>query len=63
MSYIWIVIIAIIAIILVSMSVKVVPEYQRGVLFRLGRLVGARGPGFFIIIPFFDRMVKSTCAW
>lgn len=58
MSYIWIVIIAIIAIILVSMSVKVVPEYQRGVLFRLGRLVGARGPGFFMIIPFFDRMVK-----
>ncbi len=58
MSYIWVVIIAIIAIILISMSVKVVPEYQRGVLFRLGRLVGARGPGFFMIIPFFDRMVK-----
>ena len=53
-----IVIIAIIAIILISMAVKVVPEYQRGVLFRLGRLVGSRGPGFFMIIPFFDRMVK-----
>ena len=58
MSYIWIVIIAFIAIILISMAVKVVPEYQRGVLFRLGRLVGARGPGFFMIIPFFDRMAK-----
>jgi regulator of protease activity HflC (stomatin/prohibitin superfamily) len=58
MSYIWIVIIAIIAIILISMSVKVVPEYQRGVLFRLGRLVGARGPGIFLIYPFVDRMVK-----
>ena len=58
MSYIWVVIIAIIAIMLISMAVKVVPEYQRGVLFRLGRLVGSRGPGFFMIIPFFDRMVK-----
>jgi len=59
MSYVWIIIIAIIAIILIAMAVKVVPEYQRGVLFRLGRLVGARGPGLFLIIPFIDRMVKT----
>jgi len=38
--------------------VKIVPEYQRGVVFRLGRLVGSRGPGFFLIIPFIDRMLK-----
>ncbi|MBA7545915.1 hypothetical protein ES705_38297 [subsurface metagenome] len=44
--------------ILLPMSVKIVPEYERGVLFRLGRLVGQRGPGFFLIIPFVDRMVK-----
>ena len=44
--------------ILLPMSVKVVPEYERGVLFRLGRLVGQRGPGLFLIIPFIDRMVK-----
>ncbi len=44
--------------ILVPMAVKIVPEYQRGVIFRLGRLVGSRGPGFFLIIPFVDRMVK-----
>jgi len=57
-DYIWIVILAIIVIIFISMAVKVVPEYERGVLFRLGRLVGARGPGIFVIIPFIDRMVK-----
>jgi len=45
-------------IIILMMSVKIVPEYERGVLFRLGRLVGQRGPGFFLIIPFVDRMVK-----
>jgi regulator of protease activity HflC (stomatin/prohibitin superfamily) len=37
--------------------VKIVPEYQRGVIFRLGRLVGARGPGLFLIIPIVERMV------
>lgn len=44
--------------ILLSSAVKIVPEYERGVLFRLGRLVGQRGPGLFLIIPFVDRMVK-----
>ena len=44
--------------IILPMAVKIVPEYERGVLFRLGRLVGQRGPGFFLIIPFVDRMVK-----
>ncbi len=39
-------------------SVKIVSEYERGVIFRLGRLVGARGPGLFVIMPIVDRMVK-----
>jgi regulator of protease activity HflC (stomatin/prohibitin superfamily) len=39
-------------------SVKIVSEYERGVIFRLGRLVGARGPGLFVILPIVDRMVK-----
>ena len=43
---------------LVGAAVKVVQEYERGVIFRLGRLVGARGPGLFFIIPFIERMVK-----
>jgi regulator of protease activity HflC (stomatin/prohibitin superfamily) len=44
--------------ILILMAVKIVAEYERGVIFRLGRLVGAKGPGLFFIIPFVDRMVK-----
>jgi regulator of protease activity HflC (stomatin/prohibitin superfamily) len=43
---------------LISAAVKVVQEYERGVIFRLGRLVGAKGPGLFFIIPLIDRMVK-----
>jgi regulator of protease activity HflC (stomatin/prohibitin superfamily) len=43
---------------LLGASVKVVQEYERGVIFRLGRLVGPRGPGLFFIVPFVDRMVK-----
>jgi regulator of protease activity HflC (stomatin/prohibitin superfamily) len=39
-------------------AVKVVQEYERGVIFRLGRLIGPRGPGLFFIIPVIDRMVK-----
>jgi regulator of protease activity HflC (stomatin/prohibitin superfamily) len=45
-------------IILSSMAIKIAAEYERGVVFRLGRLVGARGPGLFFIIPFVDRWVK-----
>jgi regulator of protease activity HflC (stomatin/prohibitin superfamily) len=41
-----------------SSAVKIVAEYERGVIFRLGRLVGAKGPGLFFIIPLVDRMVK-----
>jgi len=51
-------IIAVIVIIFVASAIKVVAEYERGVVFRLGRLVGAKGPGLFLIIPFIDRMVK-----
>lgn len=52
-------IIAVLALLVViSMTVKIVTEYERGVIFRLGRLIGAKGPGLFFIIPFVDRMVK-----
>ena len=39
-------------------SVKIAKEYERGVVFRLGRLVGARGPGLFFIIPILEKWVK-----
>jgi regulator of protease activity HflC (stomatin/prohibitin superfamily) len=58
MNYIWIAVIVVIVIIIIPMAVKIVTEYERGVIFRLGRLVGAKGPGLFLIIPFVDRMVK-----
>lgn len=43
---------------LLPFSVRIVKEYERGVIFRIGRLVGAKGPGLFIMLPFVDRMVK-----
>ena len=43
---------------LFPLAVKIVQEYERGVIFRLGRLQGAKGPGLFIILPIVDRMVK-----
>ncbi|MCD6221732.1 slipin family protein [bacterium] len=46
--------------ILLANSIKVVNEYERGVIFRLGRLVGARGPGLFFIIPIIERMIKVS---
>ena len=46
------------AILVLTSSVKVVQEYERGVIFRLGRLVGARGPGLILLIPGVERMRK-----
>src|SRR5438093_11938656 len=46
------------AIPLFFLAIKIVQEYERGVIFRLGRLVGARGPGLFLILPLVERMVK-----
>lgn len=51
-------ILAILLITLLSSSVKIVKEYERAVVFRLGRLVGAKGPGIFIIIPGVDALRK-----
>ncbi|ATZ61642.2 MAG: slipin family protein [Methanosarcinales archaeon Met12] len=41
---------------ILSSAVRIVNEYERGVIFRLGRLVGARGPGLFFIIPIIEEM-------
>jgi regulator of protease activity HflC (stomatin/prohibitin superfamily) len=41
-------------------SIRIVPEYERGVIFRLGRVIGAKGPGLFFIIPIVDRMVRVS---
>jgi regulator of protease activity HflC (stomatin/prohibitin superfamily) len=47
-----------VALMIALSSIKIVPEYERGVVFRLGRLVGARGPGLFFLIPILERMVR-----
>ena len=43
---------------ILSSSIKIVNEYERGVIFRLGRVQGAKGPGLFFIIPIIDRLVR-----
>jgi regulator of protease activity HflC (stomatin/prohibitin superfamily) len=45
---------------LVSAAVKILKEYERGVVFRFGRLIPVKGPGLIIIIPFVDKMVKVS---
>lgn len=44
--------------IILALAVRIVPEYQRMVVFRLGRALGARGPGLILLIPFVDRGVR-----
>lgn len=44
--------------ILLMLSIRIAREYERGVIFRLGRLIGQKGPGIFLLIPVIDRMVK-----
>ena len=52
------IVIVVFALIIFFSAVKVVQEYERGVVFRLGRLVGPRGPGLILLIPFVERMQK-----
>lgn len=48
------------AIVLLSLSLRVVKEYDRGVIFFLGKCTGVRGPGLIILIPVFEQMTKVT---
>ena len=45
---------------LLSSAIRILKEYERGVIFRLGRLVGSKGPGIIFLIPIVDRMVKVS---
>jgi regulator of protease activity HflC (stomatin/prohibitin superfamily) len=49
--------IALVVVIIIAMSVRIVPEYKRLVIFRLGRSIGAQGPGLLLLIPFVDKAV------
>jgi len=46
------------AVVIILRAVQVLPEYERGVVFRLGRAMDVKGPGLILIIPFIDRMVR-----
>ena len=51
-------VLAVVVVIFLASSIKIVQEYERGVIFRLGRSVGAKGPGLFFIVPIIDRIVR-----
>jgi regulator of protease activity HflC (stomatin/prohibitin superfamily) len=53
-------IIAIIAIYILGSAIRILKEYERGVVFRLGRMVGVRGPGLILLIPIIEKMVKVS---
>ena len=59
-SFVVIAIVAIVALIGLTQSVKVVTQYQKGVLFRLGKVVGVKEPGLALIIPVIDRLVRVS---
>ncbi|PIS28141.1 MAG: hypothetical protein COT43_07105 [Candidatus Marinimicrobia bacterium CG08_land_8_20_14_0_20_45_22] len=52
--------IVVLIVLFLSSAIRVLKEYERGVIFRLGRLVGAKGPGIFLIIPGIDKMIKVS---
>jgi regulator of protease activity HflC (stomatin/prohibitin superfamily) len=54
------IIIIVVFVFLLFSAIKVATEYERAVVFRLGRLIGFKGPGLFFLIPFIDRMVKVS---
>lgn len=52
--------IIIIALFILANAIRILREYERGIIFRLGRLMGTRGPGLILLIPIVDRMVKVS---
>ena len=54
------VVIIVFLLMLIISAIRILREYERGVIFRLGRLIGSKGPGLILLIPFIDRMVKVS---
>jgi regulator of protease activity HflC (stomatin/prohibitin superfamily) len=54
------IVIAVLALFLLSSAIRILREYERGVVFRLGRLISVRGPGLILLIPVIDKMVKVS---
>jgi regulator of protease activity HflC (stomatin/prohibitin superfamily) len=55
----WLYLVILVLVILFSM-IRILREYERAVVFRLGRLIGVKGPGLIVLIPFIDKMVKVS---
>lgn len=55
-----IIVVVFFVIILIASAIRILKEYERGVVFRLGRLIGAKGPGIIFLIPIVDRMVRVS---
>jgi regulator of protease activity HflC (stomatin/prohibitin superfamily) len=53
-----VIILVILVVIFIAASIRILREYERGVIFRLGRLIAQKGPGLIILIPFVDQMVR-----
>src|SRR5215813_241964 len=58
MPFVILLLVIVLAFLVVSLAIRVVPEYQRLVVLRLGRLVGARGPGLVLLFPFIDKGIR-----
>ena len=54
----WLIPVILLAIIVLPQAIRILREYERGVIFRLGKLLGTKGPGMILLIPIVDRMVK-----
>lgn len=54
------IVIVVLALIILSNAIKILREYERGVVFRLGRLIAAKGPGLILLIPIIDKMVRVS---
>src|SRR5918997_6449678 len=54
------VILALVILYILASSIRILNEYERGVVFRLGRMVGVRGPGLILLVPFIEKMVKVS---
>ncbi|AJE03955.1 slipin family protein [Geobacter pickeringii] len=59
-NFVPVVFLVILLVMFAASAIRILPEYERGVLFRLGRLAGVRGPGLFFIIPGVDRLVRVS---
>jgi regulator of protease activity HflC (stomatin/prohibitin superfamily) len=57
---VFMVVVIIFVVIILANAIRILREYERGVIFRLGRLIGAKGPGIIFLIPIVDRMVKVS---